>query len=445
MILDSHWMMKTMDIQTHWIEDWLSARAESEHTRANYTWCYGEWVKFVRARFNKDASVMVSEWRVTKRLDENAREGWIEEWQDIIRSFNTWMKPKFAPLTCKNFLSTLKSFCRFWQIPLLVELPRRPYVIYHNRDLTREEVKQLINFASARDRVIYLMLAESGLRIGTLIRLKYWMIKEDFLKNRVPMRIVLPSSELKDRVGDRWTFIGSEGAQQLKDYLSRRTMKDDDFIFSSERQGKVTGDQFTGASISVKFNRLVQKLGIDVSVTGKLKPGERPKPKKIRLHGLRKFFRNNMHCESSFIEFWMGHSLGVDDHYITRDIEVHRTEYAKGYKSLRLGTIDVSETVEVLEELRSARESDAKRISELTDALTKQTVSLSDAERRLQVLTNLVSALSPRTKEQVEIDGKLVDVGIQPRDVQSFIDVQNLKEEVAKIMFKLAEYEKKKV
>jgi len=370
-------------LSNHWIDDWLAARAESTKTREHYLWCIQRWIDFMKSRFDKDAFTMVEEWRQAKRLGENERECWLETWQDAVRSFNTWMKPKFAPLTCKNLLSALKSFCRYWNVPLTVELPRRPYVLYHNRDLTKEEVKQLVSFASARDRVIYVMLVESGLRIGTLIRLKYWMIKGDFESGRVPMQIVLPSSEVKDRVGDRWTFIGSEGRQMLKDYLSRRTMKDDDFVFSSEKQGKVTGDQFTGAAISVKFGRLVEKLGIDKSIT---KKGERPKPKKIRLHGLRKYFRNNIRCESSFREFWMGHNLGVDDHYMTRDIERHREEYAKGYEYLRLGTVNATETVKQIE-------AQTKKITDLSmeveklrgfvDTVVKENLALRTATQSL--------------------------------------------------------------
>jgi hypothetical protein len=182
------------------------------------------------------------------------------------------------------------------------------------------------------------------------------------------MRIVLPASEVKDRVGDRWTFIGDEGYAALKEYLARRMpLTDDTFVFASEKQGKVVGDQFSPASISVKFNRLVLKLGIDKST------GHAGKPKKVRLHGLRKYFRNNMRCDSSFREFWMGHTLGVDEHYVTRDVERQREEYAKGYVYLRLGTANQDETVKQVEEQRKGNVA-------LKDQLTKAMVKLNEFE-----------------------------------------------------------------
>jgi integrase len=290
--------------------------------------------KFSSTR-GKDAQALVDDWRASKRLGEPQKEGFLEEWQDIIRAFNTWLKPKFAPLTVKNHLAVVKSFLRYWDIPLKVDLPKHSYVVYHNRDIKREELKKILTFASARDRVIWLVMAESGMRSDNAVNLKYAQIKEDFEASRIPMKIALYSSVLKDHVGDRWTFIGEDGFRELKAYLQGKNLRDDDYVFASERQGQCKGEQFSQASLSVKFNRLVQKLGIDKSLGNREEVG-RPKPKQVRLHGLRKYFRNNMKAEESFRTFWMGHSLGVDAHYITRDVEAHRTEYEKGYPHLRV-------------------------------------------------------------------------------------------------------------
>ena len=126
-------------------------------------------------------------------------------------------------------------------------------------------------------------------------------------------------------------------------------MKDDDFVFASEKEGKVVGEQFSPASLSVKFNRIVQKLKIDKSTA---QPG---KPKKVRLHGLRKYFFNNMKADESLRKFWMGHSLGVDAHYISRDVERHREEYKKGYAYLRIYDIDPVIRREDVERIVEAR------------------------------------------------------------------------------------------
>jgi hypothetical protein len=328
----------------HWVEDWIAARCESKKTVAGYRALLNAFAGFCRQR-GRDFYAIVEEWRALKRLSEDDRESFIEDWGDLVRVFNTLIKQKYAPLTVKNYLATIKSFVRFWRIPIDVELPRRACVIYHNRDLTRDNVKQILTFASPRDRVIWLVMAESGMRGDTAVNLKYWQIKEDFEAKRIPMRILLPSSSLKDHVGDRWTFIGEDGFKELSEYLKRRIpLKDDDYVFASEKKGKVVGDQFSVASLSVKFNRLIQKLHMD-SPQGH-------KPKGIRMHGLRKYFRNNMKADEALRKFWMGHTLGVDAHYIVRDVEVHRKEYAKGYEYLRIFEPSFVSIAEITEQLR---------------------------------------------------------------------------------------------
>jgi hypothetical protein len=78
------------------------------------------------------------------------------------------------------------------------------YVIYHNRDITKEEIKQILENSDVRNRAIFLMLYESGTRPITLVNLKWKHIKSDF--GNVPMKIDLTSDILKCRVTQRFTL-----------------------------------------------------------------------------------------------------------------------------------------------------------------------------------------------------------------------------------------------
>ena len=95
--------------------------------------------------------------------------------------------------------------------------------------------------------------------------------------------------------------------------------------------------------------------------------GQAGKPKKIRLHSLRKYFRNNMNADTAFITFWMGHSLGVDAHYISRDIEEHRKRYKEGYKNLQILTPNKENLTDLYQQIR---EKDAK-IQEIEQKMAK--------------------------------------------------------------------------
>jgi len=357
---------------------------------------------------------IVDDYRTVKYQDVYKREKFLEKWQDTIRAFYTWLKRKgFAPLTIKNHLVILRSFFGYWDIPLKVLLPKHSYVVYHNRDLTKDEVRQILNFASPRDRVIWLVMAESGMRVGTVVNLKYWQIKEDFEAERIPMKILLPSESLKDHVGDRWTFIGEDGYRELRNYLERRLpLEDEDYVFASEKQGRVKGKQFTGASLSVKFNRLVQKLGLDKSI-GK------GKPKKIRLHGLRKFFRNNMKADSSYVKFWMGHSLGTDAHYISRDVEEHRKRYAEGYKYLRIYEPSAETIYELGERLRQ-RDREIAQLKAALDRVYEMTEEAKKSFKRdMEQIRNENRELLKRFVEN--LGSKLVSKGLSREELEKLM------------------------
>jgi integrase len=386
------------------IEDWLSQVCESPKTRDSYTFMWGNFTKFSKAR-GKDPSSLVDDYRAAKRLVEPQKEGFLEEWQDVIRAFNTWLKPKYAPLTVKNHLAVVKSFLRYWDIPLKIDLPKHSYIVYHNRDLKKEELKKILTFASPRDRVIWLVMAESGMRSDNAVNLKYAQIKEDFEASRVPMKIMLHSSVLKDHVGDRFTFIGEDGFRELKAYLQGKNLKDDDYVFASERQGQCKSEQFSAASLSVKFNRLVQKLGIDKSLGNREEVG-RPKPKQIRLHGLRKYFRNNMKADSSYIQFWMGHTLGVDAHYITRDVEAHKHEYQAGYEFLRVFETSFVDLRDLTEQLRKKDQ----QINDLEKRLTQLEQREEERRRNLERAIGITPSWENMTEAQKQAALELLEV-----------------------------------
>jgi hypothetical protein len=87
------------------------------------------------------------------------------------------------------------------------------------------------------------------------------------------------------------------------------------------------------------------------------------KPRQLRLYCLRKYFRNNIKVESAYREFWMCHSFGVDEHYLSRDVEKHREKYAEGYESLRV--FEATPTVKVNQEQKQEIEGLKERITSL--------------------------------------------------------------------------------
>lgn len=376
-----------MEKLNHWIEDWLFSRAEAESTKKLYLRNIKLFSDFCQNR-GKELYGIVEEYRATRREGYEAELDFTESWQDLIRAYSTHIKRgKYAPLTQKNFLSTAKSFLSYYRIPVTVDLPRRAHVIYHNIDLTKENIRKILSKASQRDRTIWLLMAESGLRVSTAIHLKYWQIKEDFEKGLVPMRILTPAESLKDHVGDRWSFIGEDGVKALKEYLAPRIpLKDQDFVFITKKPERMKGEQFTAASLSTIWRNIVRALKLE-------KGSKYGKPKHFRQHGLRKYFRNSMRSDPSYREFWMGHSLGVDEHYVSRDPEYHRKEYKKGYEQLRIYESTPTIIIEITEQL--------KQKDQEIQQLRKDMGELKENTAALQYVMNIIEKQGLLNKSKV--------------------------------------------
>ena len=412
------------EMQNHWIEDWLSARAESYKTLNEYNRAIAAFSEFCQGR-GKDFDQVVESWRVAHYAGAREEQVFLDQWQDLIRSYATYIKPRYAPLSQKVFLTVPKSFFSFWKIPLDVDLPRRACVVYHNQDLTKEAIRHILSKASQRDRAIFLLMAESGLRSNTVVNLKYWQIKEDYEKGTIPMRILTPASEIKDHVGDRWSFIGEDGVKALREYLQPRTpLKDQDYVFTTKKPCRVKGEQFTEASLSTIFRRITEHLKME-------KGSPFGKPGHYRMHGLRKYFRNNMKAEESFRKFWMGHSLGVDAHYISRDPEEHRKRYAQGYEELRiLEPATPAQLTEISEKLKHKD----KEILELKHQLAEKDLEIAELNTKIaEVTPEKVESIATTIFQKSWQDLVAKTIGTSPEEFKKQIDKEKGKPNMDKV------------
>ncbi|NIO37144.1 tyrosine-type recombinase/integrase [Candidatus Bathyarchaeota archaeon] len=358
---------------------WLN-KGYAETTKENYrkgTRPFFEW-----AETHPDD--LVADWKKVK-YDIRLREQFIDEWTEKVEEYVFGLKD-YTPRSQEQELTLIVSFFKSFKIPIEPDKPKHTYVRFHNRDLKRDEIQLILaNTASLRDKLFFLMMAESGLRPYTLVQLRYEHVKEDFEANKLPMKIELPSELLKERVSARWTFIGDDSFKILKTYLKPKLpLKAKDQIFNPQRKGRMKGSFLDPVTFTNKFSRIVLKLGITEHRGGK--------PKKIRLYCLRKWFNNNCRYEgfdTSFKEYWMGHNTTQTAH-ISRDLERHKDEYSKAYQNLRIYKPAIS--VESIKEQET-------RIEELEKALSEQqklTRELLQFRETLETLKDLADFLGIR-------------------------------------------------
>jgi len=351
------------------VTKWLMKVGNSDATRKSYQNRIMAFAKYMKDHFNIDIETLKDAYREAKYKGEMEREKFLDKLHDAIEDYVCFVKTqKFSNMHVKLVVSIVSSYvkkgCGIKDIE--IDIPRRTFPIFHNRDITKEEIKTILEHATLRDRAFFLMMVESGLRPSTLLGLRYKYVKQDYEKNIIPMKIELPSELLKDRISERWTFIGEDGFKVLKEFLStRKGIADNDFLFLPERPSSAKGEVPSESAMSNKFNRIILKLGLDVAM-GK------GKPKSVRLYNLRKYFFNNMKCDSAYRNYWFCHK-SIDDSYISRQEDKHREEYAKGYKFLRVfQATDVDVRLEALtNELKATKQALAQK-DEQTEILRKE-------------------------------------------------------------------------
>ena len=89
----------------------------------------------------------------------------------------------------KAYITSVKSFFKYNDLPLGY-VPMGQYrTIYHNRDIKHGEIADILRVSRPRDLAFFCMMAQSGLRPYTLSRLRLKNLEPDFSRNTVPCKI----------------------------------------------------------------------------------------------------------------------------------------------------------------------------------------------------------------------------------------------------------------
>lgn len=332
-------------------ELWLNQVCETSWTEQRYRKDIVRFEKWALSNQDFIVSEIQKRWREAKYSDKQSeKDRFVDELKDIISSYFMYLKNCcYTPLSVNRSMATVFSYLHYLDIPIKSIRIKHPYVMYHNRDITKEEIRTIIKNSGVRNRAIYLLLYETGMRPATALKLRWKHIKEDFLDKKVPMKIKLTSDILKCGVSQRFVFIGQNGYDALSLYLNRRGLPsdDEDLVFVTEKPfGKAIGN----FSISQAFNVIVQRLKLAEPRGDSTKDGKKNKPKELRLYSLRKAFSKFMavNIDRTLVEFWLGHT-STATHYVSEDVEFHRAQYAKAYPSIQL---DLTQD-NIIEELRN--------------------------------------------------------------------------------------------
>lgn len=247
---------------------------------------------------------------------------------------------RLASGTIANYVKGVKALFRVNGIELTLPYRIDRRVRYTDRSPTSQELQKMIDLGDIRDKVIVSILALSGMRIDTLVKLEYRHVRKDLEADVEHVHIHVEADITKGKYCDYDTFIRAEAVEYLRVYLEVRRngtwyMPPEEIIDNSP----IIRDQHSRGVRPVTpacIHRLVQKLyvkaGLIDKTKGKVRYGLRP-------HSIRKYFRTQLGSQgimpTDYIEYMMGHAISTYNDIRMKGIDFLRSKYAMAKLCIR--------------------------------------------------------------------------------------------------------------
>ncbi|MCJ7613473.1 site-specific integrase [Candidatus Bathyarchaeota archaeon] len=223
----------------------------------------------------------------------------------------------------------------------------RKTVRYPDRSPTPEELAKIIDIADLRDKVIISILALSGIRIGTLVKLQYRHVKSDMETGVTPINLHIEAEITKGKYHNYDTFIGCEANAYLKTYLDARRIGNER-LESGKKRG-MPPEEITDFSPLIRDRHTTQTKPITPNAVHSIihtlyrKAGLIENGGKIRYdlrpHSIRKYFRTQLGANSKiptdYIEYMMGHTISTYNDIKMKGIPFLRNLYSNSGLSIR--------------------------------------------------------------------------------------------------------------
>lgn len=201
--------------------------------------------------------------------------------------------------------------------------------------ITREIIKKLIEFSPVQMRVLIMLLATSGMRIGEALSVQL----SDVKMNETPVRIYIRQEHSKTGM-PRNVFVSDETRALLEEWLQYR----DTYITKKRGNASVRVDD--GTLLPFSQRAAIQMWEVSLEKAGIMKADETTNRKTIHPHGLRKFFRRELPKGSQsakgieMTEQLMGHGGYLGGVYHSVSLDELREFYQDAQRALAIYQTD---------------------------------------------------------------------------------------------------------
>lgn len=165
----------------------------------------------------------------TRNPNPNSRTGI----RDLIFDFRRYREMEnYAPKTINSIDGAVRSFFT----AVLGNSGMINVKNYRNREvaikkdlvLTLEELRKMVDVCNLPEKLRILFIAQTGMRISDALKLKVGDIQRELDLGRVPLGISYLPKKDRESIGERITFLASDGVDLLKRYLEMRRRKGED-------------------------------------------------------------------------------------------------------------------------------------------------------------------------------------------------------------------------
>jgi len=285
-------------------------------------------------------------------------------------------KKGVSPKRAHSITGAIRGFYKTNGFPLTLKIPR-PTTLKKNYklQLRADDVKKLVDHApTLRDKVIILMLFQSGMDVSTLCSLDYGDVARGLEKGECP----LPIRVVRKKEGIEYTtFLGKDGVDALNAYLHKRrerrgAIKHTDPLFIKERM--YNGEERISRELIEKMMREVAVLSGVVSK----EEMERADMNPCRPHALRSAFSTLMKLQgvnNEIVEYWLGHSIPYESAYFIPPQDELKRIYRENSEPL-----SINRAVEQVKQLEEKYNGKMETYDELIE---RQAAKIKDLETKL--------------------------------------------------------------
>jgi integrase len=314
----------TMEVARHL----LFNRTGSQHTLCGYIDHFNSFCRWIKAEPDQLVNKCRNRNGGPNQKGMASMTSALDEYIDHMRADN------LAPATIRSRLKSITSMFRINGVGLTLPYGMSVWKLHYERAPSREELQRLLELADLRERVIITILAVSGLRVGTLLKLQYRHVKNDLERGIIPIHVHVKAELVKGKRSSYDTFLNEEASECLKAYLDSRkkgTRKiQPEQIRNDSPLIKARHCKQVKTTTVINVNEMVHDLFVRAGILESNSEGNSLRTRyELRTHSFRKFFRTQMaslDVDRDCIDFMMGRT--VKDRY--HDVRMKGVEYLRG-------------------------------------------------------------------------------------------------------------------